>query len=888
MSKASGHVYTTEDSFAFRAIYPLVERPSRYVDSELNLASAGYREGFFNVLLVFPDVYEIGASHQGLRLLYHRLASMEGVGVEFAFAPWPDAERLMLATGETLRSSLTQTPAKRFDLIGFSLTHELNYTNLLMMLNLAGMSLEASQRREDDPIVVVGGPCSSNPLPFLPAVDAVFVGDAEDSLSEAVISLKRLVSERASRRSRIESLASIEGVYVDGISNKVIARVHRFESGELPLNPIVPVADIVHQRLSVEIMRGCSRGCRFCLAGMYYRPCRERSVEDLVEAIMAGLDATGWDEVSLLSLSTSDYSRLEELLEKLCPELERRRVSLSLPSLRPETITDSIVAASSIVTRSGFTIAPEAGTERLRRVIGKEFSDADIVEGARKIISAGFQNLKLYFMIGLPTERDEDLLAIGRLVREILSIPRSGRRFSLGISVSPFVPKPHTPFQWERQCSMEELREKQKRISSSIKSRFTNLSQRDVHMSIVEGILARGDRRLWNVLRIAFSLGCRFDAWTGSFRFELWERALSEVSLSIEKLVEPRSAEEDLPWDFVELNAKKKFLLRERERALSESEKGIADKPLLSKSLEIKGSSPMTAASTGDGRRPSEREERASERKQSSLQYFRYRFQYEKTCRARFLSHIETFNAIQRAIRRSGWPVCYSEGYHPHPRISAGPALAVGMEGEAEFFDVEMQSPIECAPEVLNSSLPQGIRIVACEGPFSRAQGKLPPSARFSYRIDFSTVGFLVGAFAGKPSSLAAAGFPELSDGDRIWYSLAIEISKRNSEALRAFAEAESPARFFERFWRKLFDEEASLRSEKGIERSCSDCIVARCSDDLIEVVIPAREGCVRPQDLLAAVAPKELSLLAKVRRTEIHFSRNGTWMTPLELVRNL
>ena len=629
MSNADHSAGTLADSFASRALHPLVERPSRYSDCELNLSSPGWGEGRFNVLLVFPDAYEIGASHQGIRFLYHRLAAMPGVGVEFAFAPWPDAERLMRATGEPLRSLATLTPARRFDLIGFSVMYELHYTNILAMLDLAGLDLEASRRGGRDPIVVAGGACCTNPLPFFPAVDAVFLGDAEDSLAEAVGALVPLAAAGAARADRIEALAGIAGVALRGASAPVKTRTHRFEPDDLPRRPIVPVSDIVHQRLSIEIMRGCARGCRFCHAGMFYRPCRERTVDEIVEAVREGLDATGWDEVSLLSLSTSDYSRLGELLARLVPELERRRVSLALPSLRPETITDEIVSASGVVGRSGFTIAPEAGTERLRRVVRKDFSDGEIVEGARTILAAGWQSLKLYFMIGLPTETERDLDGVADLVEAILALPRSRGRFSLGVSISPFVPKAHTPFQWERQCTMEEIRAKQRYLASRVKGRFVSLSQRAPEVSALEGALARGDGRLWPALRRAFELGCRFDGWGDRLRFDLWERALGEAGLSLEELAAARPVDEPLPWDFLELHGTKGMLRKERDLAFAAGSCAPADGTESGKGDLGAGAPP----------RPGARFEiRMPVSVPRAGPHFRYRFLYEKTGRVRFLS----------------------------------------------------------------------------------------------------------------------------------------------------------------------------------------------------------------------------------------------------------
>ncbi|MFA4948518.1 MAG: TIGR03936 family radical SAM-associated protein, partial [Candidatus Krumholzibacteriia bacterium] len=711
------------ESFTTTAILPLVQRPSRYAGEEMNLSNGGFVEGRFNVLLVFPDAYEIGMSHLGIRFLYQALSAMDGVGVELAFAPWPDAGKLMRACGEPLRSLQTGTSASRFDIIGFSLAYELHYTNLLMVLDLAGIPLEAAARREDDP------------LPFINAIDAVFLGDGEDSLVEAVAALARLKAARAGRTAKREALAGIEGVYVDGISTSVTARAHRFASGDLPRRPIVPSSEVVHERLAIEIMRGCARGCRFCHAGMFYRPCRERSVDEIMEAVVEGLDATGWDEVSLLSLSTSDYSRLDELLARLVPEIERRHVSLALPSLRPETITSAIVSASSTVTKSGFTLAPEAGTERLRRVIRKDFSDEDIVRGVSKILAGGRQTLKLYFMIGLPTETEEDLDGVAGLIERILALPRRQGRFSLGVSISPFVPKPHTPFQWERQCSTSEFRAKEDYLSRRIRSRFVNLSLREPSISVLEGILARGDRRLWPVIRRAYELGCRFDGWRDELRIELWDRALAECGFDTGALIAARPLDEPLPWDAFELHGTKSLLRKERDRAYGAdvpARNPVAEPPMDSSagtSAPVTDERPETFAygpiggfATGPGAKVS-----------GPHNVFRYRVIFEKRGRARYLSHLEMLNVIQRALRRSALPLSFSEGFHPHPKISAGPSLAVGMEGFGEFFDVELLDQVEPSPELLNRFLPPGLSIKACAGPFSRKEGKLPQEVRFTY-----------------------------------------------------------------------------------------------------------------------------------------------------------
>jgi radical SAM family uncharacterized protein len=893
-----GSTPDTFDSFTSAAILPLIQRPSRYTNGELNLASGGFREEGFNVLLVFPDVYEIGMSHQGIRYLYDRLAAMPGVGVELAFAPWTDAAELMRACGEPLRSLATGTPAARFDVIGFSVTYELHYTNILMALDLAGVPLEGGSRGENDPIVVAGGPCCTNPLPFIAAIDAVFLGDGEDSLPEAVASLAELKRARSSRAARREALARIEGVYVDGVSSSVTARVHRFGPGDLPRRPIVPSSEVVHQRLAIEVMRGCARGCRFCHAGSFYRPCRERSVDEIVSAVLEGLDWTGWDEVSLLSLSTSDYSRLDELLARLVPELERRTVSLALPSLRPETITSGIVSASATGTKSGFTLAPEAGTERLRRVIKKDFSDEEIVEGVAKILAGGWQSLKLYFMIGLPTETDEDLDGIAGLIERILALPRRPGRFNLGVSISPFVPKPHTPFQWERQCSVEELRAKEEYLARRIRSRLVRVSLRDPSVSVLEGILARGDRRLWPALRRAYDLGCRFDGWMEGLRFDLWRQALDECGFGIERLGAARPLDEPLPWDALELHGTKGHLRRERDRAYeadtaSRRPEGLpaAASPATPEAAPAAASPPAPAdvcaaapaADSATAPAPSPAAAPAA-----APPVFRYRFLFEKRGRERFLSHIEMMNVIQRGLRRSKLPLHFTEGFHPHPRISAGPSLAVGMEGLREFFDVEFVGEAEPTPGLLNRFLPAGIRILACAGPFERKAGKLPQEARFTYLLRFDALRELM------KSSCAAS--EKLSETGRMWYLLGNVLGLPGGVALFECGSPVDPAQWFEAEWRRMFERGASMRNEKGKERSCAGCSVRAAGDPVagsgssfapraLELVLPGAEGAPRPQDLLQIFLPKNIASLVRIQRLEIQYKCEEGFKDPVEMI---
>lgn len=853
-------------------ILPHVQRPSRYIDGELNLASRGFVEGGFNVLLVFPDVYEIGMSHQGIRFLYERLSRLDGVGVEFAFSPWPDMEELMRSCGEPFRSWQTRTEARRFDCIGFSLTYELHYTNMLALLELSGLDASASKRDESDPVVVAGGPCCSNPLPFIEALDAVFLGDGEESLVEAVFAMRSIGGRSAGRRAMTESLAGIEGVYVDGVTERVRYRVHRFEEPDLPRAPLVPSSSIVHDRLAVEIMRGCTRGCRFCHAGVINRPRRERGVREIVDAVCSGLDTSGWEEVSLLSLSSSDYSRLDELLEALVPELRRRKVSLAMPSLRPETVTERLVEALSLMRKSGFTLAPEAGTERLRRVINKGMSEEGILEGCRKVIGGGWQNMKLYFMIGLPTEAEEDLDGIGRLVERILRLP--GGRFKLSISVSPFVPKPHTPFQWERQASMEEIREKQAYLGSRLRGRRIQLAMRDPAISLLEGLMARGDRRLWPVLGRAYRLGCRFDGWRDMFRFDLWERAFAEEGFEINALAGGFPTGEELPWAHFEPPVSAAFLLRERARAFAEEPTPDCREEPCTGCGACSGKEPIGALSPMRGA-AKERDE-PSDVGGTSI---RYRFVFRKGGRERFLSHLEMLGVIQRALRRSGLPLRYTRGFHPHPRLSMGPSLAVGIEGLREFFDIELTDRAGIGAEDFEDLLPAGMGIVDVRGPFTRGEARLPATARYRYLIEFDLI-----------SKFLRSDDPErkeLSGESEVWYRL---LDKIAPAVLIPEGFRREPARWLYERLGDCIEAGMTVTDRRDRSRSSAGSAI-RLADDgkAVELELPsAQEGTMRPKDLIAAVLHPQLVEFLRYTRTEILYERDDDLLDPIDLIHTI
>ncbi len=839
----------------YSQILPRVERPSRYIGRECNLLSGGYSQGKFNVLLAFPDTYEIGMSHQGLRLLYGVLSRMENVGVEFAFAPWPDMEKQLRQRGQPLRSLQTGTPAHHFDLLGISLTYELHYTNMLMMLELAGLPLPASRRGDDHPLVIAGGPCCMNPLPFLEALDAVFLGEAEDSLPLAVEKLMQLPGEigRAERR---EALAGVKGVYIDGVTESATIRKHPLDDRRPEKVFILPSASVVHQRLSVEIQRGCTRGCRFCHAGVIYRPRRERSVEGIVEEVCRGLDSTGWDEVSLSSLSTSDYSCLGELLDRLTPLLEKRKVSLAMPSLRPETVTERLIRALSLIRRSGFTLAPEAGTERLRSFINKKMSDDEIVESCRKIIGYGWQKLKLYFMVGLPSEEREDLEGIVSLVRRILSLRRESGRFRLTVSLSPFAPKPHTPFQWERQCTIPQLEEKQEFIRRHLSGGGVEVSLRNPAMSVLEGIMARSGRELWPVLLKAYRRGCRFDGWGDQLKFDIWQDVLKQDGFDPNGAGRGFSPEKELPWDIFDSGMTRKYLLSERERAYRRQVTPDCSAGRCSGCgvcIGEEGYQPGRRIifpsgepeQRGAGGMPGEKHTETDREREQPIRFFRYRCIYKKTGRIRFLSHREIMNIFQRALRRSSLPLNYSSGFTPRPRISVGPPLPVGAEGIKEFFDVELTEPAGVTPAVLNPFLPRGLLIKKCQGAFTRKKGKLPPRALFVYRLNFEGI----------------AGF-----------------EKNNS--------LHNPAYFTYRGIKEIIERGDRIRNRKGRSAEIGGCEVEWEGDrETVRLTLPSdNSGGVRPRDFLEKVIPERRKGV-RVRRLALLYKIKENYYDPLEIL---
>lgn len=565
-----------------------VERPARYIDSEWG--SVRDRDATHRTVLAYPDTYEIGQSNQALAILYARINAKTGFSAERTYVPWVDMSSEMRGEKIPLFSLESVTPVAEFDIVGITLPYELTYTNILELLDLAGIPLRASDRTDRHPLVVGGGPCAYNPEPLAPFFDAIVIGEGEDVVLDVVRSHRDARDAGLSRQDTLASLARIPGVYVpslyevdgegglraaDPAPSVVVKRVvSDLGAHSPPVCGIVPFMDVVHDRVGVEVFRGCTRGCRFCQAGMVYRPVRERRADDIVRDVMAGLAHTGYDEVSLTSLSTTDHSQIEEVVRRLTNRLDGTGVSVSLPSLRVDAFSVEMARLVSAGRTSGLTLAPEAGTQRMRDVINKNVTEDELITTITHAFKSGWRRVKLYFMIGLPTETDADIEEIGHLVSRVLACARAEVKpdergsVRIAVSVSTLVPKAHTPFQWLGQVSLDEVRRRQQVLRSTMPRKGVDLAWHDAEVSFLEGVMARGGRELADAIEAAWRAGARFDAWTERFDLRVWLDAFSSAGVDPEAVAgRSYGAHDALPWDHISCGVSRTYLWRELERA---------------------------------------------------------------------------------------------------------------------------------------------------------------------------------------------------------------------------------------------------------------------------------------------------------------------------------
>lgn len=583
-------------------ILPKVMKPGRYVGGEWNMIRKDWEKTDVRAAFVFPDVYEVGMSNLALRILYGLINSYEEFLCERAFAPWPDMEEKMKEEGIPLYALESFHPLKDFDVVGFTLQYELSYTNILNILGLSGIPFRSADRRKtkiDDssshyPFIIAGGPCAYNPEPLAPFIDFFLLGEGEEQFPAILHVIKEGKARDQSRDKILEEVSKLQGVYVpeyydftykpDGTIQelkvkeghpKVIRKavIKDFSSAYFPEKVIVPYTEAVHDRVVLEVMRGCTRGCRFCQAGMIYRPLRERDPEKLLQQAERSIEATGYEEISLVSLSTSDYSCVNRVLEDLMGKMQEKGVSVSLPSLRLDSFDVKIAEQVQKVRKSGLTFAPEAGTQRLRDVINKGVTEEDLLRTTEAAFRAGWSSVKLYYMIGLPTETYEDLDGIIDQARKVLDIARkAGRKGArVTVSASSFVPKPHTPFQWEGQDETEVLKEKQEYLKKRLRDSRIKFIYHDIGTSFMEAVIARGDRKIADLLEWAVKAGCKFDGWTEHFAFALWKQGLAETGIDPHFYANRTfSVAEILPWDHLSSGVSKEYLLEEYKKALAE------------------------------------------------------------------------------------------------------------------------------------------------------------------------------------------------------------------------------------------------------------------------------------------------------------------------------
>ena len=781
---ASSESTVTPSAHPYAEFIHLVQKPARYLGGEYQAVIKDWDTVDVRLCMAFPDIYDIGMSHLGTKIIYSLLNQDPAIACERAFAPWVDMEAQLRERQLPVLSLESARPLKDFDVIGFSLQYEMTYTNVLNLLDLSGIPLRSVDRGDDWPLIIGGGPTATHPEPMAPFLDAMLVGDAEEIFPRSLHAIAQWRRDGLSRRDVLRGLAAMGGWYcpalyetrveprndlwvIDPVTSEgpypvVRAHVEDLSPYPFPTDTPIPAAEAIFDRVSMEIARGCTEGCRFCQAGMIYRPVRERDPEQIVDAVMEAIDKGGYDEVSLTSLSTADYSCISPLIKTVMKRVRERRVSLSVSSLRAYGLDEDLLDEISSVKATGLTFAPEAGTQRMRDVVNKNVTDEDINTTAERVFARGWRRMKLYFMIGLPTEEDEDVAGIietaGRIRR--IGAARYGRKVEVTASASSHVPKPHTPFQWAAMDSVDDIRRKQGILKDLARRARVNVKVHDERISYLEGIVARGDRTVGDLIELAWQKGCRFDGWDEVLKWEAWEEALAEWQTTggdPKLFLGTLPIDGALPWDHIDVGLAPKFLFKEWKRSLKDRLSPPCSKPLgemvhhtnvaeaeadhrklvcyhcgvacdLGQMrterigfLSALGAEAPHVPSEDDAVpqwqtvRKNKRGQRLPPLRADQGEAHPYRLVFTKLGVVSLTSQLDLTRSLPRVLRRAGLRLKYTQGFSPKAVLAYGPALPLGTPSIAEVLDVfalDEQSPADLLAR-LNQVTDPGMRWLA-------------------------------------------------------------------------------------------------------------------------------------------------------------------------------